>query len=160
VRPTLRGWIERGALSKNWRAEWDTAIQSARIPSRQDGEANLIEVTAVAIFFGLLGALGAVFLLPWQVLGIAGLWIVGIGVMVGVPAGIAWHVALYLALHPRGLLHEGWYWRPMDLHDLLEPGEARPILALCYLGAAGFFAILFGAMLLLGAAVEIWAHHM
>ena len=120
----------------------------------------MLEIASVAAFFALLGLFGAMFMLPWKVLGILGFWILVVGVVVGVPAGVAWHIALYRALHPRGLLPANWYWRPMDYHELLEYRQRGLVLGLCYLGAGGFFAIVLGSTLLTGAAVSIWAQHM
>ncbi len=52
-------------------------------------------MAAVTGFLALLSALGAVFMLPPELLGLVGLWTLGVGVIVGMPSGIAWHAALF-----------------------------------------------------------------
>lgn len=73
-----------------------------------------------------------------------GAWVGLLGAAVGVPSGVAYHVALHRALSPRGELPSGWLLRPLELHPRLRPDERPLVLSLCYLGAAGFVAICVG----------------
>ena len=91
----------------------------------------------VAIILGLLG-LGALAQLPFE-LGLQwGLRLTALGLALGVPTGLVYHVQLARALRRRGGLPRGWYWHPLALHPLLRPEERPRVLLWCGLGAAGF----------------------
>lgn len=98
----------------------------------------------VAVTMGLAALLA---LVPWLWLFGAGLVMLAFGVFVGVPAGVWYHVMLY-RLAPRAALTRGWWLRPTALHDALGPGERPPVLWWFRLGAAGFGAVVLGAVLL------------
>lgn len=93
-----------------------------------------------------LAALGAATLLPWDVLLQAGWALTLIGFVVGVPAGVVYHVLLHRALAPRGALEPGWIWRPIAQHVHLRTHERRPVLLWCRIGAGGFVVIALGLL--------------
>lgn len=100
----------------------------------------------VAIMLGLVG-LGALAQLPFE-LGLHwGLRLTALGLALGVPTGLVYHVQLARALGRRGALPSRWYWHPLALHPLLRPAERPGVLLWCGLGAAGF------ALTALGLAV-------
>ncbi|MEY3012118.1 MAG: hypothetical protein RIT45_853 [Pseudomonadota bacterium] len=117
----------------------------------------MIELLAVVVFLGLIATGGAVFLLPWETLATAGAYLLGLGAAFGIPTGVLYHVHLARALGARGLLPEGWYWRPIELHPLLEDGrERRWVLLWCGMGALGFLVMVLGLVALAAAAVLVF----
>lgn len=111
------------------------------------------------IAFGLLGAvcgLGALLLLPWETLATAGLWLIAVGFVVGVPTGVQYHLELYRRLKPTGLLPDNWYWNPISCNDLLAEQDRPRVLAWCFAGAAGFMVILAGVVALTAAVAVQW----
>ena len=106
-----------------------------------------MELAAVVVFFLMLIGSSLVTWLPVDTLLTAGGWTLAVGVVVGVPAGLLYHVFLYRALRRLQQLPKGWYWRPLTLHDRLPPGRERNVVLFwCYLGGAGFFVIVAGAL--------------
>ena len=102
---------------------------------------------AVAIMLALLG-LGALAQLPFE-LGLQwGLRLTALGLALGVPTGLVYHVQLARALGRRGVLPAGWYWHPLALHPLLRPAERPGVLLWCALGAAGFAVTALGLAVL------------
>ena len=73
------------------------------------------------------------------------LWLAGIlfvlGFVVGVGAGVIYHIKLYQVLTPRGELSEGWLWKPYRDHDKLREDERGRILIWWYLGGLGFMGV-------------------
>ena len=71
---------------------------------------------------------------------------IAIGLLVGVPAGIRYHLLLYRALAPQGRLEKGWYWHPLRYDKQLTPPEHEPVLFWCRLGALGFVVLCLGVV--------------
>lgn len=67
-----------------------------------------------------------------------GLWVLAVGLLVGVPTGFWYHVVLYKALAGRIVLKPGWWRRPVELHPLLAPVEFRRVRPWFVAGAVGF----------------------
>jgi len=69
---------------------------------------------------GLLAALvgGAALLsyTPWDWLFGGGIMLSILGLLLGVPTGLSYHLRLYKALKPRGALPSRWWIRPDRLH--------------------------------------------
>ena len=114
----------------------------------------MLETLIAMGVLGLVCALGALLLLPWETLATAGMWLIVGGFLVGLPTGVQYHIELYRSLKPSGLLPDNWYWNPIEFNDLLPDDDRNRVLAWCYAGAAGFFVILAGVMAL-GAAVAV-----
>ena len=89
----------------------------------------------------LLLAAGGVALLPWNVLLQAGVALCAIGMLVGVPTGVVYHVLLYRELKPRDALDPDWIWNPIDHNERLTEAERKRVLPLAYVGAAGLGVI-------------------
>lgn len=117
----------------------------------------MIELAAVVAFLVAIAGTGALFAFPWETLASAGGLLLATGAALGVPTGVLYHVLLARALSARGLLPEGWYWRPIELHPLLEEGpERRRVLLWCGLGALGFVVMVLGLVVLAAAAVLVF----
>ncbi|MCP4606487.1 MAG: hypothetical protein GY847_39265 [Proteobacteria bacterium] len=104
----------------------------------------------ILLALGLTLAIGLVSVLalaPWRILFQVSIWFVGVGFVVGVPTGFIYHMQLYRMLKPRGELPKGWIWNPIQLNSRLLPGDRGRVLPWCYIGAAGFFAIIIGFIL-------------
>ncbi len=105
----------------------------------------------LGIVLGLLGALvgGAALLTraPWDWLFGGGGLLVALGLLVGAPCGLWYHVRLYRALRPRGPLPRGWWVRPDRLHDRLAASERRAVMRPFYAGAVGFVLAIVGCVL-------------
>jgi len=67
-----------------------------------------------------------------------GLWILAGGLLIGIPAGLWYHVVLYRALKRRKTLPSWWWRRPVELHDRLTPTEFEPVRPWFVAGAVGF----------------------
>ncbi len=79
----------------------------------------------------------------------AGILILLIGILEGIPTGLYYHVVLYRALMPRGLLPAGWWLSPQQYHVHLTPEEGRRVRGWFYLGGIGFLLCLAGGILAL-----------
>lgn len=107
----------------------------------------MIEVGLVAAMLaGLLAVPALMTLLSWELLFGGGVALVGLGMLIGVPAGALYHVQLYRALAPAKLLSARWWLHPTDLHGSL-PSAARPsVMRWFYLGALGFVLSIAGCL--------------
>lgn len=109
----------------------------------------MIETLVVVCGVSLLGAL------TWMVAALPALtllWcsgiVIGLGVAIGVPGGVMYHVLLRRELRRLSALAPGWIWRPTSFHGALdEPGIAR-IRPWFLLGGSGFGLIVSGTALL------------
>ena len=106
-----------------------------------------------AIFFGLAGIAWAV--QNVQVLGLmyGGIILVLAGLVFSTPCAIWYHVLLYRALKPRGVLDKRWLWNPTGQHKWLLDDERARVLPWFYAGAAGWGASIVGCVLLAIAAL-------
>jgi hypothetical protein len=103
------------------------------------------------IVFALLLLLVAVgwmsVVLSWQFIVVAGGACALLGLCVGLPTSLYYHLRLQRALGPRGLLPSGWWWSPMRYHELLLESERARILLWFYAGAGSFGLIVLGCAL-------------
>ena len=81
-----------------------------------------------------------------------GVVLVGGGFLVGLPASAVYHALLRRSLIRANALPPRWYWRPIRLHPQIPSPDRLAVLAWCYLGAAGFFAIVVGCAVVALAA--------
>jgi hypothetical protein len=104
----------------------------------------------------LLAVAGALWLADWRTLMWGGVWLLAAGWAVGLPVGVAFHVALRRALGHRGPVPRGWIWRPVALERELAPAERRRTSPLMYVAGAGFVLIVLGlALLITGMAAAL-----
>ena len=111
---------------------------------------TLIALAALVALAGL-GFVGPLVPLEWVVS--AGVACTALGMLIGVPTGVWYHVRLYAVLHPRGALPARWWLRPVALHDQLEADERELVLRWFYVGGAGFFLTAAGCALVILALV-------
>jgi hypothetical protein len=111
------------------------------------------------LVLGVLAALalaGALWLAEWRTLMWGGVLLLAAGWGVGLPLGVAFHVALRRALRRRGPVPRGWIWRPTALERELDPAERRRTTPLMWVAGAGFGLIVLGlALLVTGMAVAL-----
>jgi len=112
------------------------------------------ELAIVTAITAVMCLLSGVWFTPWETLYYGGIWVTGAGFVVGLPTGLIYHVRLYQALHPRGELSKGWFWRPIRFNSRLRPEERRGVMSWCYVGGLGFVIICLG-LLMMGAGVSM-----
>ncbi len=110
----------------------------------------MVEVLiAVGIFMLLVFVAVGGELVQWYVFFIIGASMVGVGLTVGVVVGIGYHLALYRALAPTGVLESRWWWRPTSYNDRL-PSASRPtVMWWFYAGVTSVVVVLAGCALIL-----------
>jgi hypothetical protein len=114
------------------------------------------ELLVTALGLALLGGLAlAVASLPAFSLLWAAVALAGIGCVIGIPGGVAYHVTLRRELLRQGGLPRGWLWNPTRLHDGLDDDANGRIRPWFLLGALGFMLIMLGAAL---ATVTLVTH--
>jgi hypothetical protein len=80
--------------------------------------------------------------LPPETLIAGGLGAIALGTLVGVPAGIYYHVLLRRLLVQQGALPERWWLHPVRLHDVLTAKQRSIFMPWFYVGGAGFMLII------------------
>ncbi|HEY7533213.1 MAG TPA: hypothetical protein VH681_10590 [Nitrospiraceae bacterium] len=92
----------------------------------------------LACVAGLVGVgLVAIAITP-QIMIVMGLWTLAGGLLLGIPTGFWYHVALYRKLAPRMPLPPRWWRRPVELHARLTALEFSLIRPWFIAGAVGF----------------------
>ena len=110
---------------------------------------------ALAPLLLLVGFALLVILVPLAVIAGAALTLMGIGLAVGVPSGLYYHVLLRRALKRRGPLPRGWYWNPQQHHEDIDPESVRTLMPWFLAGALGFGLIVLGFIVSV-AALLLW----
>jgi hypothetical protein len=100
----------------------------------------------VGVVGGVIGATALVALTPWWWLFGGGWLLVALGMAVGVPAGVWYHVLLYRILSPRAELPQGWWVRPYQAHGALREQEKKRVMWWFRLGAVGWAAAMLGCV--------------
>ncbi len=113
-------------------------------------------VYAVLIIGSLLG-LGAMSALSWEQGLQVSSGLILFGMILGVPTGVIYHVQLYRALAPGGVMSAGWYWNPMKYNKMLTDEQWGAVMPWCYAGAFGFVVIMGGIVALAIAVLSTWA---
>jgi hypothetical protein len=83
-------------------------------------------------------------LVPWTALHWAGALLVVLGMAVGVPAGLWYHVRLHIELARQPPLPRRWWLSPVQHHARLEAQALRRVRRSFYLGGAGFVVTALG----------------
>ena len=99
-----------------------------------------------AIFVGVAG-LAMLALLSVNTLLIWGGGVFAVGMLVGVSAGLRYHLLLYRVLRNREDYLKDWVWKPYVFHDSLSHDEKRHILPWWYAGGMGFLAVVVGGIM-------------
>jgi|GEM_PF-461696 len=92
----------------------------------------------------LIGILSVV--ITPQVMIELGLWVLAGGLLVGIPTGFWYHIALYRQLAPRVTLPRRWWRAPVELHSQLTPEEFRRVRPWFVAGAFGFLLCCVGGV--------------
>ena len=108
----------------------------------------------VALLAALLGGATLYAVLPWHIAFGVGIWLVALGLALGVPTGVVYHVQLYRRLQPRGELERRWWIAPIKQHVHLRDGERLGVLAWCALGALGFLIAMAGCVVLVAGVLR------
>jgi hypothetical protein len=101
----------------------------------------IIALAPLLLLVGL--ALAAIFV-PLSVLASSSLSLLAFGFLVGMPAGLGYHVVLRRELLRVGPLPRHWYFRPQTHHKLLDARAVRRLRPWFLVGASGFLLILVG----------------
>ena len=72
--------------------------------------------------------------------------------LVGLIAGIGYHIALYRALAP---MPKRWWWSPTHAHVRLCDAQRRRVIPWFVVGASGFCGSILGAAAFLSAALRL-----
>ena len=83
-------------------------------------------------------------LLPWSAVLQLGVLGVALGLGLGIPTSLVYHVKLARVLAARGELPPRWWLSPTRLHTRLRGAERRAVLRWFYAGGAGFVITLAG----------------
>lgn len=105
-------------------------------------EIALVLGTIVAV--GILGFITTIF--TPQLMTAIGLAMLTLGLLIGVPTGVWYHVLLYRVLTPRMALPPKWWWSPIDLHPHLTGTELARLKPWFMTGGIGFALSLIGGL--------------
>ncbi len=110
------------------------------------------EISLVILSIVLLVVLGSLSNLISPILFTeAGLWLLVLGLIEGVPTGFYYHLVLYRILGPRGKLPPRWWMSPQQYHAYLDEKEYRAVRRWFVLGGIGFlFSVIGGVLAFLG----------
>jgi hypothetical protein len=150
------------ASSQGVAVRWVDSRQGSRVRAlRQAGAggrerlerpAVLELVIALAILASLAGA-GLLVMLPWELRLWAGLWSLGLGFGVGLPAAAWYHWALYRALKGAGIFAPRWWLHPTRAQQKLPPDLSAPLNVSFAVGGLGFLGVTLGMVLLASIAL-------
>jgi hypothetical protein len=105
-------------------------------------------IEALLVATGLLAAT-AMAMAPWPLLMQGGAAIAALGILFGIPAGLAYHLRLRQELIRLGQLADQWWWQPVAQHRFLDPAGHRRVHRSFRLGAAGCGVIFLGCFIVL-----------
>ena len=113
-------------------------------------------VIALGVFLGLIGFVlagrywDALLLLRW------GWTLMAVGLVVGVPTGVVYHIKLLRLLAQKKAPTKGWWIDPRPLHRYLSDAEVRRCVPWFYVGGVGFVLCVGGCICLLMALASGW----
>jgi len=92
--------------------------------------------------------------LNFETLAIVGLVLTAVGLLLGTPTGLMYHVVLHRVLRTRGTVPERWWLNPVRHHEGLSPEEMASFSLWFKLGAVGFLLAVVGCVLALAGFVR------
>ncbi len=104
-----------------------------------------IGLVVALVLLLVAGGLLAPFL-SWTVILNAGVLGVAVGLVLGIPTSLVYHVKLARVLAARGELPPRWWLSPTRLHERLRGAERRAVLRWFFAGGAGFVITLAGCV--------------
>lgn len=105
---------------------------------------ELLLVLSGMVAIGLAGLVSIV--ITPQLMVELGFWVLAVGLLIGIPTGFWYHVALYRQLSPRIALPSRWWRAPVELYPQLTPAEYRQVRPWFVVGAAGFLLCCLGGI--------------
>ena len=114
------------------------------------------ELGVAISILGLLFGVAFVGQQPWEEVMDWGWRSISIGMFVGVPTSVVYHLGIYLALSRRGPIPRGWLWRPLGLNAALSSRERLWIVPWAYVGGLGFVIVVLGIDLVGVAMGSFW----
>jgi hypothetical protein len=104
--------------------------------------------TLLVVLFVVLLVTGGLLapLLAWTAVLKLGVLAVALGLALGIPTSVVYHVKLARALAPRGELPPRWWLSPTRLHSKLRGDERAGVLLWFFAGGAGFVITLAGCV--------------
>ena len=114
---------------------------------------GLIALTVIVV---LVASILAALWLPWELLLVTGFVGISAGLLLGLPTGFLYHLRLRQCLLMSPPLPPRWWLRPTRFHDRIGEAQRRRVMVPFYLGAAGFFLILFGAGVVALGLLDLW----
>jgi hypothetical protein len=116
---------------------------------------DVIEIGLVlALLAGTVGVAALLSAPEWDLLFGGGLSLVVLGMLIGVPAGLYYHVLLYRTLAPRGALGRAWWLHPTGLHARLGAADRPRVMRWFGVGAVGFVLAIGGCVLVFVGALR------
>lgn len=109
----------------------------------------LIAAAIALVLLAVNAGPGVVYLLY-----VSGACAIVLGLAVGVPAGMVYHVKLFRSLSALGPVEKGWWWRPTSYHERVPAKAKLTIMRWFRVGAAGFLVVAAGCVLLLAAVLS------
>ncbi len=76
------------------------------------------------------------------------------GLAIGVIVGVRYHIALYRALGPMGILEYGWWWRPTSYHARLPSAKRRAVMPWFHAGVISMAVALAGCGLMFASILR------
>jgi hypothetical protein len=114
----------------------------------------MAEAALVFAVVGSLVVLGLMAtLLPVESLLLSGACCILLGIVLGVPAGMFYHLKLYRWLAANGGVPRGFIWHPTRYHARLSPDAWKRVMPWFAAGAAGFVLIMLGCVIV---ALSVW----
>jgi hypothetical protein len=110
---------------------------------------------AVGVFLALLFVAFGSGLVHWTTLLGIGAVTVALGLVLGVVVAVGYHLALYRALSPRGLLGPDWWWRPTGYNARLPASKRRSVMIWFYTGIASICIDFAGCLIVLAGILTM-----
>ena len=107
----------------------------------------MLEVTLVLVAVVAVGLAGILATLPASTLmTVAGVATLTVGLAIGLPTGLWYHVILYRLVSAKSPLPRAWWLSPSSLHGHLTRAEERQITLWYRIGGAGFVLAVAGGL--------------
>ena len=103
---------------------------------------------------GGLAVVAGLAIAPWTLLVQAGALLAGIGLVLGLPTGFAYHVQLRRELERCDMLPARWWLQPTAHHVLLDESGRHAIRAMFHLGAGGFAVVSLGCIMVVAGLIR------
>lgn len=123
------------------------SASSVKLPAAPADPRRMPEALLVVALVALLVAGGLLApMLSWTAVLQLGVLGVALGLALGIPTSLVYHVKLARVLAARGELPPRWWLSPTRLHTRLRGAERRAVLRWFYAGGAGFVLTLAGCV--------------